>query len=228
MRRIYRHTSTCKTMIPSLVYDHVTNVLKRASRMTSACKQYDVTMMLSQSVQELLSEVAQSKLRHVDTVTVKGSSVKQNIYTYDAKARGVDFFLHSKTEDQADFDADRYSPNIWNSDADLLAMRQHITDAFLSSFNDGHKDYLRGDWPSAIKKLEQANNIMFQNAVDEGYLEDEFDALGISGGVDVRGAADELKRENGDGPCMYLLNFMRSYGGQAPSDWGGWHPLARK
>lgn len=182
----------------------------------------------SQSVQELLSEVAQSKLRHIDTVTVKGSSVKQNIYTYDAKARGVDFFLYSKSEDQADFDADRYSPNIWNSDADLLAMRQHITDDFLTSFTDGHKDYLRGDWPSAIKKLEQANTIMFQNAIDQGYLEDEFDALGLGGGVDIRGAAEELKRENGDGPSMYLINFMKSFGGNAPSDWGGWHPLTRK
>jgi class 3 adenylate cyclase len=50
-----------------------------ASRMTSACKQYDVTLMLSQSVQELMSDVAQSKLRHVDTVTVKGSSTSHAV-----------------------------------------------------------------------------------------------------------------------------------------------------
>lgn len=62
-----------------------------ASRMMSACKQYGVTIMLSQAVQELMSEPAKAKLRHVDTVTVKGSSVKQRIYTYDCKAKGVDF-----------------------------------------------------------------------------------------------------------------------------------------
>ena len=84
-----------------------------ASRMTSACKQYDVSIMLSQSVQELMSDVAQSKLRHLDTVTVKGSSVKQKIYTYDARSRGVDFFLHGRSEEQADFDADRYTPAIF-------------------------------------------------------------------------------------------------------------------
>jgi hypothetical protein len=195
--------------------------------MTSACKQYDVTLMLSQSVQELLSEVAQSKLRHIDTVTVKGSSVKQNIYTYDAKARGVDFFLYSKTEDQADFDADRYSPNIWNSDGDLVAMRQHITDEFVAAFSDGHKDYLRGAWPSAIKKLENANHIMIRNVIDKGYLEDGFDRLEFSG-LDVSSAVDDLQREHGDGPSMYLLNFMRSNGGQAPSDWCGWHALTGK
>jgi class 3 adenylate cyclase len=47
-----------------------------ASRMTSACKQYDLTLMVSQSVQELMSSEAQSKLRHVDTVTVKGKCIQ--------------------------------------------------------------------------------------------------------------------------------------------------------
>jgi Adenylate and Guanylate cyclase catalytic domain len=199
-----------------------------ASRMMSACKQYDVTIMLSQSVQELMSDVAQSKLRHLDTVTVKGSSVKQKIYTYDARARGVDFFLHSRSDNQADAEADRYSPAIWMSDPDLLAMRQHITDDFLKVFKEGHKAFLSGDWPTAIEKMELANDIMFQTAVDEGYLEDEFDALNLRAGEDIRRAAEELKRENGDGPCMYLLNFMKSQGGVAPPQWDGWHPLIRK
>jgi hypothetical protein len=69
---------------------------------------------------------------------------------------------------------------------------------------------------------------MFQTAVDEGYLEDEFDALNLRAGEDIRRAAEELKRENGDGPCMYLLNFMKSQGGVAPPQWDGWHPLIRK
>jgi Adenylate and Guanylate cyclase catalytic domain len=199
-----------------------------ASRMTSACKQYDVSIMLSQSVQELMSDVAHSKLRHLDTVTVKGSSVKQKIYTYDARARGVDFFLHSRSDEQADFEADRYSPNIWTTDQDLIAMRQHVTDEFLKAFKEGHKAYTAGDWPTAIQKLELANDIMFQTAVDEGYMEDEFDALNLRPGEDVRGAAEELKRENGDGPSMYLISFMKSHGGVAPKHWDGWHPLTRK
>jgi hypothetical protein len=199
-----------------------------ASRMMSACKQYDVTIMLSQSVQELMSDVAQSKLRHLDTVTVKGSSVKQKIYTYDARARGVDFFLYSRSDNQADAEADRYSPSIWMNDPDLLAMRQHITDDFLKVFKEGHKAFLSGDWPLAIAKMELANDIMFQTAVDEGYLEDEFDSLNLRAGEDVRRAAEELKRENTDGPSMYLLNFMKSQGGVAPPHWDGWHPLIRK
>ena len=98
-----------------------------ASRMMSATKQYGVYILLSQAVQKLLSSDAQDKLRHIDTVTVKGSSVQQRIYTYDAKVRS-DFFLYSKTESQADLDSDRYSPAIWNTDQDLVAMRNHICD----------------------------------------------------------------------------------------------------
>jgi hypothetical protein len=199
-----------------------------ASRMTSACKQYDVNIMLSQSVQELMSDVAQSKLRHIDTVTVKGSSVKQKIFTYDTRARGVDFFLHSRTEDQADLDADRYAPSIWNHDQDLKAMRQHISEDFWKVFKEGHKAYIMGNWPAAIEKLERANDIMFQTAIDDGYLEEEFDALNLRAGSDIQKASDELKRENGDGPSIYLISFMKSFGGIAPPDWEGWHPLTRK
>merc|ERR1739838_572988 len=50
-----------------------------ASRMMSATKQYGINILLSQAVEELLSDQAKAKMRHVDTVTVKGSSVKQRI-----------------------------------------------------------------------------------------------------------------------------------------------------
>lgn len=190
-----------------------------ASRMMSACKQYGVTILLSQAVQELMSDPARAKLRHLDTVTVKGSSVKQRIYTYDARSRGVDFFLFSRTDDQADLEADRYSPNVWNIDQDLRAMRQHLTDDFLEEFRAGRKAYLQGDWTLAIERLERANEIMLEMAVEEGYLIDS--------------SVDELLHEeelllNGDGPTQFLLNFMKSKGGVAPQGWDGWHPLTSK
>merc|ERR1719232_459252 len=111
----------------------------------SATKQYGVFILLSQAVQRLLSENAQGKLRHIDTVTVKGSSIQQKIFTYDAKVRD-DFFLYSKTEDQADLDSDRYSPAIWNADQDLIAMRSHICEEFMEVFDRGRDQYLTGNW----------------------------------------------------------------------------------
>lgn len=199
-----------------------------ASRMMGACKQYNVSFMLSQAVQELMSDVARSKLRHLDTVTVKGSSVRQKIFTYDARNKGVDFFLYSRSDDQADFDADRYSPQIWNNDQDLRAMRQHISDEFVDIFNAGRKAYLSGDWPKAMEKLERANEIMVETAFEDGYLEDEFEDLQARVGEDVAAAEEELKLQNGDGPSLFLLNFMKQHGGVAPPGWDGWHPLTRK
>lgn len=48
-----------------------------ASRMMSASKQYGVTLLMSQAVEELMSRAAREKLRHLDTVYVKGSSVRE-------------------------------------------------------------------------------------------------------------------------------------------------------
>jgi hypothetical protein len=172
-----------------------------------------------------MSEIGQTKLRHLDTVTVKGSSVKQKIYTYDARARGVDFFLYSRSDAQADADAERYSPSIWNTDPDLLAMRQHVSEDFLKLFKDGHKAFIQGDWPNAIEKLEHADKAMFESASEDGYLDDELEALNLRPGEEVPG---KLKQENGDGASRYLISFMKSYNGMAPKDWEGWHPLTRK
>lgn len=190
-----------------------------AARMMSACKQYGVSILLSQAVQELMSDAARAKLRHLDTVTVKGSSIKQRIYTYDARSRGVDFFLFSRTDDQADFEADRYTPNMWNVDQDLKAMRQHLTDDFLDDFKAGRKAYLQGDWPLAIEKLNNANEIMLEMAVEAGYL--------VDSSTDAVPHEEELA-EHGDGPTLFLLNYMKSKGGVAPVDFEGWHPLTSK
>jgi hypothetical protein len=197
-----------------------------ASRMMSACKQYGVSILLSQAVQELMSDVAQSKLRHLDTVTVKGSSIKQRIYTYDARPKGVDFFLYSRSDEQADFEADRYSTKSWHNDSDLKAMRQHVSEEFLDQFTAGRRAYLAGNWKEAIKRLERANELMIENALEDGYLEDEFEELAMRS--DHARAAEELKLHNGDGPSLYLINFMKSKGGVAPAHWEGWHPLTSK
>jgi hypothetical protein len=192
-----------------------------ASRMMSATKQYGVHFLLSQAVQKLLSENAQRKLRHVDTVTVKGSSVQQKIFTYDARVRS-DFFLYSKTKSQEDADSDRYTPAIWNVDQDLVAMRNHICDEFTDIFNRGREEYLLGNWPTAIELLKSANKIMVEQVVNEGYW--------ASKNRDIASLDDDEAEEThlGDGPCQRLIAYMEELGGYAPKDWGGYRPLTSK
>ena len=201
-----------------------------ASRMMSACKQYGVSILLSQAVQELMSDIARSKLRQLDTVTVKGSSLKQRIYTYDARHKGVDFFLFGRSDEQADVDSDRYSPNVWNTDQDLRAMRQHVTEDFEFEFNRGRDAYLSGDWTKALKILEGANEIMVETVMNQGYIQDELNELQnrVSEGDDVRAAENELRTETGDGPCRRLIAYMESEGGVPPESWKGYRPLTSK
>jgi len=188
-----------------------------ASRMMSACKHYGVTILLSEAVQELMSDVAKSKLRNLDRVTVKGSTRVQKIFTYDARHKGANFFLLSRQDEQADMEADRYVPSMWHMDQDLTAMRNHVTDDFINEYSVGLKAYYDGDWKLAIKKLEEANEIMVEDAM-EG---DDMD--------DGRNDEDEdIRSETADGPCLYLINFMKSKGGEAPEGWAGWHPLLSK
>jgi hypothetical protein len=176
-----------------------------SARMMSACKHYGVNILVSEAVQELMSEPAKNKMRNLDRVTVKGSSQVQNIYTYDTRSRGADFFLHNVTDAQAENQARSYEPSIWDNDADLKAMRHHIKIDFELEFLAGMKYYYDGDWPAAIEKFESANEIMVTAAMEEGYLHDEM-----------------------DGPSKYLINFMKSKGSKAPEDWDGWHPLLSK
>ena len=202
-----------------------------AARMMTACKQFGVSILLSQAVQELMSETAKGKLRHLDTVTVKGSTLKQKIFTYDARHKGVDFFLFSRSDEQADVDSDRYASSIWNTDQDLCAMRQHVTEDFEEEFRKGRDAYLTGDWPRALKHLETANEIMVENVMDQGYIQDELNEYPDMEGMDTEEARvveEELKRDTGDGPSRRLIAYIESENFQAPENWKGYRPLTSK
>ena len=201
-----------------------------AARMMSACKQFGVSILLSQAIEELMSGMARSKLRHIDTVTVKGSTVKQKIFTYDARHKGVDFFLFSRSDDQADLDSDRYSQDIWNIDQDLTAMRQHVTEAFEKEFNKGRDAYLAGNWKVAMQHLEAADDMMVETVTDQGYIQDELNELQerILDGEDAKAAQEELKAETSDGPSRRLMAYMQSENLQVPQTWKGYRPLTSK
>lgn len=201
-----------------------------ASRMMSATKQYGVTILLSKAVEELLSKNCRRKLRHLDTVYVKGSNVKQQIFTYDARHQGVDFFLIERSPQQADIDAEAYTPNVWDHDQDVKAMRQHISEAFLETFSMGVKEYLGGNWTEAYNLLEQADNKLIGHILDEGYI--ELDPDEIPGDIYDRSNTNEelvrLRHDLGDGACRVLMAYMKSRNLTAPPDWDGVRKLESK
>jgi Adenylate and Guanylate cyclase catalytic domain len=201
-----------------------------ASRMMSACKQYGVKVLLSQAVEELLSKTARSKLRHLDTVFVKGSNVAQRIYTYDARHEGVDFFLFERTPDQADIEAEAYSPSIWDNDQDLKSMRQHVTDEFMKKFQQGVEQYLEGQWKSACKSLEAADTLMFEAVLEQGFVDYITEDLGEYGkNLKIsKLELSRLKNEFGDGACKCLIQYMQRRNCTPPLDWNGVRHLMSK
>jgi len=187
-----------------------------AARLMSTCTQYCLTILLSEAVEELLSDPAREKIRHVDTVFVKGSAVKQKIFTFDARHQGCHFFLHEKTPENADRSSYNFTPEIWNTDPDLGEMRRHITKEFEETFAQGRDLYINGDWPQALVKLNEADKIMIETVT-----EDELDESGIS--------FDQVfEKDIGDGPSQSLISYIEKEGGIAPKNWRGVRLLTKK
>jgi hypothetical protein len=202
-----------------------------SARMMTASKQYGVTILMSQAVEELMSRQAREKLRQLDTVYVKGSSVPQRVFTYDARYKGVDFFLIERSPDQAEFEAEAYKPDVWNTDQDLRAMRQHITDEFMECFKSGLDHYVAGNWPKAIALLREADRLMMKCVLEEGYVDYVLDDYTEEELLDVTTRNEEIIRlqlEYGDGPSKCLIQYMERRGGVAPSDWEGVRQLMSK
>lgn len=90
--------------------------------------------------------------------------------------------------------------DVFEMDDDLLMLRAHVKDDFITNFEEGIKVYLEGDWPAARNLLEQANKLM----------------------------ADAAPSMDGDGPCLTLLAYMEARKWKAPDDWQGFRPLTSK
>lgn len=193
---------------------YLSSHLNMASRMMCAAKQFKVAILITQQMQELLSKSAKKVMRHIDTVIVKGSKIPTRVYTYDARRKGVDFFLNARKEAVADREADAYSENVWNTDADLREMRLHVDPEFEQAFSSGLNQYLDGNFPEALEFLTTANEIMVQNIVNSGRLENvnalRTPLLDTTDSSHTRPDVVTLRNEIGDGPSQALIEFIKS------------------
>ena len=176
--------------------------VNHASRLMAAAPQYGVGFIVSESVWDLFSKKGQRILRHVGTVTVKGSKLPSKIFSCDFKTE----LLVSKfgVGDEAtakhqlnEVDSDDFSFDIWQEDEALVKMRKHMSVKFEKCFEEGKDLYLQGKWFDAKKKLEAANNMY------------------------------RLANANvADGPCLALIQFM--YLVAKPGNWQGFRPLPKR
>eukprot|EP01040_Poterioochromonas_malhamensis_P004263 gene4263-4566_t len=259
-----------------------------AARLETSSRQYGVPLLASNDFYELLSPEAQTYCRRVDKVTVKGSEVPIEIYTYDALQeqefkdnrslarssfeqralqsrksyeKGLSAKLPMKESPNGTFimangapstphsthghnnisvhglsahgasptgsgtsspvrrpsmqfnqvpgsakanivflTPDDQTSDVFESDYDLITLRQHVTVDFVETFKAGVTAYLNGEWLAAKECLERADSMMLELAP----------ALG------------------GDGPSKTLLSYMKNREYKPPDDWKGFRPLTSK
>jgi hypothetical protein len=109
-------------------------------------------------------------------------------------------------------------------------MRQHVTDEFMKKFHQGIEQYLEGNWKHASRTLEEADDMMFEAVVEQGYVDYITEDHGEYGKT-TKAPTEELamlKNEFGDGACKCLIQFMKRRNRVPPEDWHGVRQLVSK
>jgi class 3 adenylate cyclase len=178
-----------------------------ASRLEALTKFYGVPLLMSGNFAQELSMDAQRFLRLIDRVTVKGSKVPVELYTFDIvrvpETFGEDVEnLEPRTLEQLERNRFSQEPMInidFESDVGVLFLQEGLEDAFFDKFHAGVRAYIRGEWDTARDLVIEAQT---------------------------------RYRPGGDGPTKALLHTMDKLGAGpdklAPPDWKGVHVLDSK
>ncbi len=125
-----------------------------ASRLEAATKQYGVKLLFSHLFYKLLSPAAQNMCRKLDCVTVKGSAIPIELYTFDIAD------IKDTIGSDEDLRARKGHPPFrmvnFETDTSIHELQKSIPEDFKTLFKEGVEDYLGGKWELARDKLEQA------------------------------------------------------------------------
>lgn len=185
-----------------------------ASRLEAATRQFGVPLLISGTLYGICSRPTQSKLRKVDRVTVKGSKLPLDLYTFDMILEGIqDIIKEEDLEiklDQVNSKFDNrvarerflesirsgsfFVSSLFETDEMLASIRKNVKKSFLKAYASALNDYLDGKWVEARA----------------GFIK-----------------AQEIKGSM-DGPCQVLLEFIEEFDCKAPADWKGHRELHDK
>ncbi|KAA0164978.1 hypothetical protein FNF28_03602 [Cafeteria roenbergensis] len=179
-----------------------------AARLEALTKYYGVPLLISGNFARELSLDAQRYLRLIDRITVKGSKVPIELYTFDITSYPPEFgqlrvntMPRSAADRQPSFLLHETAIHVdFATDPSVLQLQADIPDAFFVSFHAAVRAYIRGDWLDAREQLVETE-------------------------VRYRGAGK-------DGPTQALLKTMDRLGvgpdKEAPADWKQVHVLDSK
>ncbi|ETW06787.1 hypothetical protein H310_02942 [Aphanomyces invadans] len=120
-----------------------------AARLENATGQFQCDMLISEWFIDELSPVVKSYCRKVDRVTVKGSEIPMDLWTFDiGNYVDIPLPLVDPNGVQMPMDFDRHNF--------LAVLQEKIPREFFTLFNDGMQQYLDGHWDKAHTALTAA------------------------------------------------------------------------
>eukprot|EP00359_Climacostomum_virens_P001583 CAMPEP_0204898930 /NCGR_PEP_ID=MMETSP1397-20131031/1560_1 /ASSEMBLY_ACC=CAM_ASM_000891 /TAXON_ID=49980 /ORGANISM="Climacostomum Climacostomum virens, Strain Stock W-24" /LENGTH=799 /DNA_ID=CAMNT_0052066823 /DNA_START=1252 /DNA_END=3651 /DNA_ORIENTATION=- len=172
-----------------------------ASRLEAATKQYGVPLLISGSMYHLFTEDVQEYCRHIDTVTVKGSTVPIELYTSDMdfspllpKSTGQGQSANTRDVLKRKLTTNQVTPiYLFRKSRDIRNMRASYTEEFFDTFKLASKAYIDGRWAESKQHLEACMNF-----------------------------------KPSDGPTETLMKVMSNTDYIAPEDWNGYRILTDK
>ena len=178
-----------------------------SARLEAATKQFDVPLLISEEFVRICGERVRAQCRQIDRVTVKGSIEPMGIFTYDTCIEAVpepaaDSDPTISPEDESN--SFMHYEDEFTEHPDIVALRQGVSQRFLSQFALGFELYSGGDWERAVQVLRDVAESTQRASAEAG-----------------RGGQP-------DGPTAALLNFMKEHQNRAPKGWKGYRELTEK
>ena len=121
-----------------------------AARLEAATHMYKTPLLMSGFYVDELSPAARSFCRMIDVVSVKGSQVPLELWTFDISN-------YPEETLKPDFDDDAHQiPVDFANDLYYRELQKGIDPQFMAAFNDALQEYIAGDWKKAKGHLTDA------------------------------------------------------------------------
>lgn len=124
-----------------------------AARLEAATGQFDVPMLISEWFVGELSPGARDLCRKIDRVTVKGSAIPMELWTYDIGSYPSEGLVPLMDKDGRQIRID------FSTDKRCRQLREGIDPDFFSRFEKGVEDYLAGNWPAAKENFKMCQKL---------------------------------------------------------------------
>uniref|UniRef100_A0A7S2PY98 Guanylate cyclase domain-containing protein n=1 Tax=Zooxanthella nutricula TaxID=1333877 RepID=A0A7S2PY98_9DINO len=184
-------------------------------RLEAATAEYGVTILMSEPLVRSCNLQFSRHFRPVDHVRLQGSNLPTRLFTVDLhyeiltvesalsekRRKSLNRYQERELREQLKVSLLQRSyqvHDVFDSDKDVRRMRERFFVDFFQEFEKGYLNYEAGEWDVAAKVLCRTKTML------------------------------RSVRSSEDGPSCRLLDYMRSFGNEAPSGWPGWRELKQK